>query len=219
MACIYMYEFPNGKKYIGQALNFKKRHKQHIQSSKNQNDVGYNYAVHRAFRKYGIENIKIMILEDNVSKEKLNELEKKYILQYNSFGKNGYNMTSGGDGAPGHKCPDELKLKLSRERKGKHHDVSAETCKKISEAKKGKPGRKKTEEEKKKISSNNARARAKKATFENSGEYHGKQYDPSMIFNSLSDMAKYFGVALSTLSSIARGLYNKKFNIKIKFVE
>lgn len=219
MACIYMYEFPNGKRYIGQTLNFRKRHNQHLNSAFNPKDPGYKYAVHRAMRKYGIEKIKIFILEDNVPENELNNLETKYIEQYKSFGEYGYNMTAGGDGAPGHKFPESAKLKLSAERKGTHHEVSEETRKKISEAKKGKPGRKKTEAEKQKISEHNARAVAKKITFENSGEYRGKHFDPSMIFESVAAAARYFGVKPSTMSSIVKGLYCKKSNIKIIFVE
>jgi hypothetical protein len=51
-------------------------------------------------RKYGIENFEFSVLieikEENYSKEYLNELEKCFIKQYNSF-KCGYNATHGGE--------------------------------------------------------------------------------------------------------------------------
>lgn len=96
--CIYCYTSPSGKKYIGQAKNFIKRHKGHISISNNVNSRAYNHQFHKAIRKYGIENFKIDILEYNIkTKQELNEKEKFYISLYDTF-RNGYNSTLGGDG-------------------------------------------------------------------------------------------------------------------------
>lgn len=46
----------NGKRYIGQAKDFNKRHTKHkyaVNSDKNERD--YNVPIHRAMRKYGID--------------------------------------------------------------------------------------------------------------------------------------------------------------------
>lgn len=80
----------NGKCYIGQTrYTVEFRWRQH----KNSKD---DLVLHRAFRKYGIENFLFETIEEcNV--DKLNEREMYYIAEYNSF-KDGYNMTVGGDG-------------------------------------------------------------------------------------------------------------------------
>ena len=75
---------------------------------------------HRAIRKYGIGNIKSIIIENNISiqtniltKQTLaNEKEIYYIEKYNTF-KNGYNMTRGGEATLGYKHKEETKEKMS----------------------------------------------------------------------------------------------------------
>lgn len=88
----------NDKKYIGQTRQgIKVRLKQHIKDSHKED----GYPVHRAIKKYGIENfdVEIICLADVVH---LNELEQYYIKKYRSFFKcGGYNLTFGGDGSSG----------------------------------------------------------------------------------------------------------------------
>lgn len=50
-----------------------------------------------AMRKYGVENFKIELVEE-VPIENLSEQERYWIQFYDSYGKNGYNATLGGDG-------------------------------------------------------------------------------------------------------------------------
>ena len=90
----------NGKCYVGQTINEKDRYRKHIQDSFNRNSRGYNYHLHRAIRKYGLENFEY------------------YINKYDSF-KNGYNMTEGGDGVKGHQWTLEERLQQSQKIKGK----------------------------------------------------------------------------------------------------
>ena len=82
--CIYMYKNKiNGKCYIGQAKDFNKRHKSHLCSSKNSKLRDYNYPIHKAIRKYGIENFNIKILAENIpTQEKLNEYEIFFIKRH-----------------------------------------------------------------------------------------------------------------------------------------
>lgn len=84
----------NNKCYIGQAINLKKRLRAHFSAYRGNRNL--NLALYKAFRKYGIENFDIFIVEfvnpntPNL-KEVLDNLEKKYIKKYNSYGENGYN--------------------------------------------------------------------------------------------------------------------------------
>jgi hypothetical protein len=85
----------NGKSYIGQTIrNLDKRKKSHI-------SVAYNnpqFAFHHAIIKYGEENFKWEVLCKCKDIDKLNKKEKYYIKEYKTFGKIGYNMTTGGEG-------------------------------------------------------------------------------------------------------------------------
>lgn len=89
----------NGKSYIGQSVNIDKRIKAHLWAYNKEHLPTYNYHLYQAFRKYGIDNFEISILEtiDTIDKNLLNELEIKYIQLYDSY-HSGYNMTIGGDG-------------------------------------------------------------------------------------------------------------------------
>lgn len=58
--------------------------------------------VFQAVQKYGIENFLVIILHrSDCTREELKELEKWYILQFNTIAPNGYNLTAGGDGFTG----------------------------------------------------------------------------------------------------------------------
>lgn len=108
----------NGKCYVGQALKLQKRIKAHWNNCKYPR---YQHiALYRAINKYGIENFEIKILEsfrdgfDWIVRSKLDELEKKYIEQYDCYNK-GYNSTLGGDGGVlGLQHSEETKKKLSQ---------------------------------------------------------------------------------------------------------
>lgn len=85
----------NGNSYIGQAVNIKKRfYSHHICDYKNENNSQYNCQLYQAFRKYGLENFSVIILEKCLVSE-LDNKEIEYIRRYDTF-KNGYNMTEGG---------------------------------------------------------------------------------------------------------------------------
>lgn len=90
----------NNKVYVGQAVDIKRRLSEHKSYSFNPNHNSYNYAIHRAIRKYGIENFSFEIIEE-CSIEQLDEREKYWIKQLNSQ-QLGYNMTEGGDTTANH---------------------------------------------------------------------------------------------------------------------
>lgn len=96
-------------------------------------DYGSKYHIHSAMRKYGKENFKLTILEDNIQSEMiLNEREMFYIKKLNP----NYNSTLGGEGTLGLKRSQETIKKMSDSAKGRK--VSEETKNKIRNKLKGK---------------------------------------------------------------------------------
>ena len=90
----------NGKCYVGQAVDIRKRAQQHITACKR----NVKSKLYDAVRKYGIEQFEITVLliinlfgktQDEIKKE-LNAQEIFYINLYESYEK-GYNSTPGGD--------------------------------------------------------------------------------------------------------------------------
>lgn len=139
----------NGKAYIGQTVNEKTRKQDHIKGK-------YNSVIHKAIKKYGLENFDYEVLE-KIEESKLSEREIYWIKYFDTYN-NGYNLTEGGEGTRGfsHSFTEEQKKKMSESRKGqipwnkgKHGIYSEETRKKISEASKK---HKYTDEVKEKIS-------------------------------------------------------------------
>ena len=84
--CIYMFVFPNGKRYVGKAKDFNKRMYGHKRYQK--------LPVDKAINKYGVENIKIEILEEDLDDDIILEVETRYIDKYDTLLKNGkgYNV-------------------------------------------------------------------------------------------------------------------------------
>lgn len=108
---VYKHTFPNGKSYIGITCKDPK--------DRWRNGEGYKgQRVYRAIKKYGWNNIKHEILEENLTIEQANEREKYYIQKFNTFiySKNtkGYNCTLGGDGTCETPLSDEQKELLAK---------------------------------------------------------------------------------------------------------
>ena len=115
---IYHLRFPNGG-YIGQTIqNKNKRWKEHLRDTK----AGSKLPVHNAIRKYSnkdltITKVQMCVIDKAYSFEELNNLEVKYINEYNTFNDNGnnpngYNMTIGGEGCKSYKFTEEQKETL-----------------------------------------------------------------------------------------------------------
>lgn len=85
----------NGKCYIGQSLDIKKRLQCHKSVAFREKDSCYNYPLYRAIRKYGLDNFTFDILE-KCKPEDLNNREVYWVKVFNSC-LNGYNQTFGGD--------------------------------------------------------------------------------------------------------------------------
>ena len=92
MYLIYKINFPNGKVYVGQTNNLRKRMTDHLKEARN----GSQTKVYRAIRKYSITRDNFEIIEKEIeSLDIANEREIYWIAFYNSF-KGGYNSTPGG---------------------------------------------------------------------------------------------------------------------------
>ena len=93
----------NGKRYIGQSINIKRRLVEH--------EKGKSGApiISKAIAKYGWENFENEVLEE-CTKEELNEREIYYIAKYSPE----YNLARGGDGPTGCKISPEVRAKLSK---------------------------------------------------------------------------------------------------------
>ena len=106
----------NHKCYIGQSIDLNKRLAHHFSNIKNNR---YDNPLYRAIKKYGLENFDVTIIEvleaSDDLKSKLDEREVYYIQKYNSYGKNGYNQTLGGDGGIlGYKFTEEQREHVSK---------------------------------------------------------------------------------------------------------
>lgn len=79
----------NGKSYIGQSTNIKRRYKEH-RTKKCEKTL-----FHEAINEYGFENFDFAIVEICDAKE-LNNKEVYYIKEFNTLFPNGYNISEGG---------------------------------------------------------------------------------------------------------------------------
>ena len=82
----------NNKVYVGQTIQgYKNRFWGHKHESKS-----IDRPLYRAFRKYGIENFHVELLEDNIPYELLDEREVYWIEYYDCVNPKGYNISLGG---------------------------------------------------------------------------------------------------------------------------
>lgn len=155
----------NGKCYIGQSVNVRRRIRRHIRDIGN---LKYVSAITLALAKYGEQSFSYKLLEQ-CQREELNDKEVYFINKFKCMAPNGYNLTSGG-GCPEiisdrakelmrnaklgtkrsaesilkstasrietYKNDPDVRKRMSESRKRYRH--SAETYKKIGEAQKGK---------------------------------------------------------------------------------
>lgn len=97
MIGIYKYQnLVNGKIYIGQSKDITRRKKDHASRALNDFSTNseYNSPLHRAMRKYGIENFSFEVIEECKASE-LNEREIFWISYYDAQN-SGYNLSPGG---------------------------------------------------------------------------------------------------------------------------
>ena len=110
----------NNKKYIGQTTKerFEERQLEHLFDTFH---LSNNVAFHNAIKKYGYENFKFEIIEENVSKQDIDSREQYWIAHYNTYihakNSNGYNETLGGQGTHGYIFTEADKQKMSIKQK------------------------------------------------------------------------------------------------------
>jgi hypothetical protein len=94
----------NSKLYVGKTSkpNPYDRWKQHLQLARSFNNLQENNSalsmpILRAISKYGADNFKFRVIEE-CDDDKVNERETYWIEKLKAYGKNGYNITLGGEG-------------------------------------------------------------------------------------------------------------------------
>lgn len=146
MACVYLHvNRQNGKIYVGQTTK--------KPTARWENGSGYKGCpyFYTAIQKYGWDNFDHIIYKDGLSIEEAKALEIQLIREFNTTNPAlGYNLSTGGDGTPGHtvsaevreairqrqlNMPDEVKDKIRKALTGKK--LTAECKKKLSEIFKG----------------------------------------------------------------------------------
>lgn len=101
----------NNKVYIGKTNSVEKRWKGHLSLAKS----GKGYLLHKAIRKYGVENFVITILKENASDED----EKLFIKEHRNRSYNIHEGGEGGDTITFH--PDKKDIFLKRKDKHKQN--------------------------------------------------------------------------------------------------
>lgn len=126
---VYCHLFPNGKRYVGQTC-------QVIAHRFGKDGCRYQGQpqLYNAIKKYGWKNVQHEVLAENLSYLEVDAVEQFYIILYKSNQEEfGYNIEGGGSF---HKvCTEATKEKLRKRNLGKK--LSPETCKKMSESRKG----------------------------------------------------------------------------------
>lgn len=119
---IYKRTAPNGKNYIGQTVN--ERRRQHDWFYKRNYSGGSNPHLEAARNKYGPDSFSYTVLErftgtSNEVAERLNEREIYWIAYYKSNDKRkGYNLTAGGGGCNGYRHTQKSRDRISAAHKG-----------------------------------------------------------------------------------------------------
>lgn len=221
---IYMYTFPNGKRYIGKT---KRRLSQRQGNTTTWSGYRNCTLLWKAIQKYGVENIQQTILVSEIMEDsKANEMEKQYIEFYKTSVKKygaeyGYNLTAGGDGVTDVCYSEEerqrhIKQMCENGRKHKGIPLSEEHKRKLSEAKTGSRhplyGRHLSDEVKMKIGKANSKENMSEETRKRRSDSKKKKIiatslkdGSSLVFSSSTEAAKYFHVHFTTMSQWCHG--------------
>lgn len=195
----------NNKIYIGQTTrSFNRRKIEHINQALHPETYKRKPCryFHAALVKYGLENFKWEILFECKTKEELNNKEIYLIKEFNSYGKNGYNLSIGGDSNAGYKHSIETRERM---KKHKHTKESKEKLskshsgKKLSQITKDKlriinTGIKKSQEQREKAKIYLKGKGVKKVKCSN-----------GIIYNSITEAATLLNLHISKISNVCKG--------------
>lgn len=83
---VYVHTLPNGKRYVGMTKQDKER--------RWANGAGYKRKpkFYEAIQEYGWRNILHEVVAENLTEEQAREIEKEYILMFDCYDENGYNI-------------------------------------------------------------------------------------------------------------------------------
>lgn len=221
MRCVYLRtNLVNGKQYVGQASDFKRRE----YDWKNLSSPYAGDYINKAREKYGLESWDVEILKECESIEELNYWEIYYIDKLNTKRPSGYNLNDGGKGQRGFHHSDETKKQLSKSHLGKNKGVprSEDVKRKISETKRGirtsqgMTGNRHSDEARKKMSE----ARKGKPSNAAKKVYQYLNGDLVGVYDSVVNAVIANGYHYSgALSAACCGNYNKEGNHTYKGYE
>lgn len=209
---IYMYTFPNGKRYVGKTCHSMSRRQRDSEWT------GYKRCtlLWNAIKKYGVSNIRQDILfESDMTNLEAARLEQICILLFkcnaNRFSNPsyGYNLTDGGDGVSGAKRQDEAHMaqvkRMIDKRKGCKLSESHKA--KLSASHTGVKRGPMSDDTKKKISAANSKENMSEDTRIRRSNSKKKKVvaihtttHELLLFNSSSEAALYFNVRPSAVS-------------------
>lgn len=205
----------NGKRYVGiTSLDVNNRWR---------DGNGYKTQVlGRAIAKYGWDGFDHIIVEDNLTMEEANKLERQLISEWHTQDpEHGYNVADGGDGVSGFKFSDESRAKMSESAKHRnicyanrkqHPPISELTRKKMSTNNTGTNnpnyGRKHTDAELLKMSASHS----KRVVM------IGENDECIRMFSSATEAANHIGVCRTSVAKCCRGLINTCKGFKFQYV-
>lgn len=202
------------KNYIGQTVQHPpiKRWLDHYQAFNYEDNK--DLYLYRAIRRFGIENFSFRILEMNIPLEKLNEREIYYINKYKSNDSEyGYNMTKGGHLTVASKITEEIAKEIIKTIKKEEEKTFVEIAKIYGTSKES-------------ISDINCGDTwyfsDEEYPIRNNDKWRGalEKDDVLEIYKllregtSLTDIAKKYGVSITNISNINKGLIHKYLNEK-----
>lgn len=194
----------NGKQYVGKTYKPQDRYLHHTSLMKTS-----NYAIHRAFRKHGLDRFKFEVIFTIFDYDAdSSEIEKHFIRDLGTLG-GGYNLTEGGEGVVGVVFTDEWRANISKSKSGRNNPnygipKSKETISKISLAQKGDNSKRKginlSETTKQKMSQSKLGVPKSKETKANMKEAQGtKICIDRIVYSSMQDIYSTLKISRGSL--------------------
>lgn len=191
---IYKITSPEGKIYIGQSKDIRKRWKKY-----NSRSISGQIKIYRSIVKYGIQNHIFEVIEDCDSTE-LNRRERYWQDYYDVTSKNGLNLSLVNADEKPRIVSQETKAKMSALHKGSKKPKSEELRRKMSVLLTGKSSM--TEDGKRRVSAfmKNRRLRCKLVLCQATG----------IFYDSVNEAATVYGIKARTLGAYLRGQIKNK---------